>query len=535
LAGAAALAEPVLSAPDGERGAEQPFSALHGLYWLVANLAESRPLLAVVDDVQWADLASLRWLVYLARRLQGISAGLLLAARPVRDGPVQELLDELAALPEVELLQPGELSEKATAELAADLLAVAPDPEFASACHAATGGNPFLLRELLGEIARRGVPPSRDNVAVASRLSSQGVSRAVRSRLRPLGSECAALARAVAVLGDPAELGPAAALAHLDEDAAAEAADRLGAAAILEPGRPLRFVHALVRSSVEAELSARELAAAHECAAALLAESGAPPDRIALHLVATASRANPQTVETLRRAAASANGRGAPDAAAAYLLRALAEPPAPELEPPLLWELGTAELRAGQLEAAVEHLARSLEQTKEAPARALAALELAGGLMFTDRAPDAVEVLSAAIVDLTEGERELTALLVAMRAVAGWASVEARRRLPSRPDVPLAVSAALQTTGERLLFAEQAMEEVFTGTAERARLLALRALGHGELLAATGAHNPPLYLALNTLIFAHALEDAERHCQAGLRDARGRGSEAGFAGFARPG
>jgi hypothetical protein len=157
LAAAAALAEPVLLAPGGGVGAEPPLSALHGLYWLVINLAEGGPLLAVVDDVDWADLASLRWLVYLARRLEGVPVGMLLATRPPEAGPVQRLLDELLAMPDVELLQPRDLSEEATGGLAAELLAAAPDPEFVAACHAATGGNPFLLRELFAE--RRRSPP----------------------------------------------------------------------------------------------------------------------------------------------------------------------------------------------------------------------------------------------------------------------------------------------------------------------------------------------------------------------------------------
>ena len=238
LEGAAGLAEPVLRAPDVEADAEPPFSALHGLYWLVANLAAARPLLVVVDDVQWADLASLRWLVYLARRLEGMPLGLLLATRPAEAGSGQVLLDELVALPEVGVLYPGELSEGAVAGLAAELLAGEPDREFVAACRGATGGNPFLLRELLGELERRGVAPGRENADLASRLSSQGVGRAVRARLRRLGPECTALAHAVALLGDPAEPALAARLAGLDGDAALRAAHRLVDAAILE-ARPV--------------------------------------------------------------------------------------------------------------------------------------------------------------------------------------------------------------------------------------------------------------------------------------------------------
>ena len=68
LSGAAALAQSVFSATaSGATGAPQV--VLHGLYWLVANLAERSPLMLAVDDVQWADAPSLRFLLYLARRL----------------------------------------------------------------------------------------------------------------------------------------------------------------------------------------------------------------------------------------------------------------------------------------------------------------------------------------------------------------------------------------------------------------------------------------------------------------------------------
>ena len=75
LAGAAALAEPVLSETDPETGSEASFSALHGLYWLTVNLAGSQPVLVTVDDAHWADVASLRWLIYLARRLEDCDLG----------------------------------------------------------------------------------------------------------------------------------------------------------------------------------------------------------------------------------------------------------------------------------------------------------------------------------------------------------------------------------------------------------------------------------------------------------------------------
>ena len=71
------------------------YASMHGLYWLVANLAARQPLLLAVDDAHWADAPSLRWLAHLAARVEHLPVALLLA---VRDGPDEpELLGELRA------------------------------------------------------------------------------------------------------------------------------------------------------------------------------------------------------------------------------------------------------------------------------------------------------------------------------------------------------------------------------------------------------------------------------------------------------
>jgi predicted ATPase len=324
LAGAAALAKPVFFAADPVSGAEASFSALHGLYWLAVNLADAQPLLVTVDDAHWADVASLRWLIYLARRLTGVPVALLLATRPAEPGSVQELHDELLVIPEVVVLQPGGLSARAITMLAVQLLAAEPDPSFVTACQRATGGNPFLLLELLREFDRRGIAPSRKNAGLASQLSSQGVGRVVRARLRGLQPACTALARAVAVLGDPAEPAVAAQLAGLEADATSRAADALVEAVIFEPGPRLAFVHPLVRSSVYSELSSRERSRYHERAARVLVGAGEATDRIVVHLLASHPGGNAATVKTLRQAAIHATTRGAPEVAVTYLQRALA-------------------------------------------------------------------------------------------------------------------------------------------------------------------------------------------------------------------
>jgi DNA-binding CsgD family transcriptional regulator/predicted negative regulator of RcsB-dependent stress response len=529
LAGAGALSQRVLIGSTAEDGqAADAYANLHGLYWLTANLAELRPVLLLVDDAQWADAASLRWFVFLLHRLEGMPVALLLAMRSGEAGVVEAPLDEFVADPEVVLIRPAVLSDGAIAQLLALTLGEAPAPEFLTACQRATGGNPFLLRELLRELSAAGVGATAANAPLVAQLSAGGVVRAVGARLRRLPRGCLEIARAVSVLGDGCELTIASALAELDEPDAGRAADALAAASILEPSHPLTFVHPLVRASVYGELGAAERSALHVRAARALNEGRAGVDRIAVHLLASDPGGSEDTVATLRAAAESATGRGANDVAATYLRRALREPPPLELEPQLLQELGSVELHAGELEAAVQHLTAAFEQAIEARERAVIALELASGLMLTDRTPAAVDMLSGAIDGLAGADTELATRLVGLRRMAGWTTIDAHKRVLALPE-PLPVVTTPRTTGERLQLALQAIDELHMGTAEQARSLALRALGEGELLAVAGAHNPAWYLSIGALIWSHAFPEAERHCQAALDDARRRGSEMAFA------
>jgi hypothetical protein len=166
-------------------------------------------------------------------------------------------------------------------------------------------------------------------------------------RLARLPDPASQLARAVAVLGDDAPILDAAELAELDRGAAADGADALAAADVIVPGRPLRFVHPLVRGAVYADLPSAARATAHRQAAALLSGRGAEPERIAVHLLATDPAEDPTVVEALIAAARRALDRAAPETAIAYLRRALAERPAGDVRLDLLRLLVRASFRAG--------------------------------------------------------------------------------------------------------------------------------------------------------------------------------------------
>jgi predicted ATPase len=132
-------------------GADAGFEALHSLYWLVVNLADQAPVLVLVDDCQWADRDSLRFLTYLAQRIEGLPVAMLLVGRPP-DSAVADtgpLWAQVASRPSAVALYPRPLSQAAALALARERLGAQADEEFCRSCHTATGGNPLFLHELL--------------------------------------------------------------------------------------------------------------------------------------------------------------------------------------------------------------------------------------------------------------------------------------------------------------------------------------------------------------------------------------------------
>lgn len=274
LAGAAATAAEPLGL-GGARGRIETYAALHGLYWLAVNLATRDPLLLCVDDVQWADPPSVRFLQHLVTRIEDLP---LLVVAAQRAHPAHPAVDLAADLPPDDVIRLDPLSDTAVAALVTDRLGPA-EPGFLRACHHATGGNPFLVGELVAGLHRRGVAPRDHDIAEVTELGPHSVARAVLRRVQRLSPDAAALARAVAVLGTDVALRHAASLAELEPLAALAAADALAAVDVLRPGEPFDFVHPMVRSAVRDAIPAGARAGLHLHAAGLLRSDRAAPGR----------------------------------------------------------------------------------------------------------------------------------------------------------------------------------------------------------------------------------------------------------------
>ena len=326
LGGAAGRAAAVFDEVADDAPAQQGgFAVLHGLYWLTVNLTAAGPVALVVDDVQWCDSASLRYLAYLVKRLEGLPVLVVLGVRTGEPHADDALLAEIALDPSTIVLRPPPLSAEAAGALVRERLGEGAD-SFVDACHRMTSGNPLLLRQLLRALEDEGITPDVSHVDTVRAVGSRAVSALVTLRLRRLPAEVAAAARAVAVLGDTAELPTVAALAQRPEPEVAAALDALSRREILTDEDRLCFVHPLIREAVYDDLPAGERALHHERAAGLLQRQGAPAEQVAAHLLRSPRRGSPATVEVLRAAARTAIARGAADAAVLMLRRALEEP-----------------------------------------------------------------------------------------------------------------------------------------------------------------------------------------------------------------
>jgi DNA-binding CsgD family transcriptional regulator len=412
LQGAAGIAAGLLGLPGAPPSAVSPpswvdpsFAILHGLYWLCANLAAVRPLCLVVDDAHSADTPSLRYLAFLLTRLEELDAALVVATRPCEAGTASGLLTTVTTDPSADVIRLAPLTRAAVAKLVEARLNEAPDPAVVDTCMRVTRGMPFLVRELVEALGEGGI---------ASGI--QTVGRSVLVRLRRLPEHAGRLARALAVL-EQSDLLHAARLAGVAELEAADAADQLAAAGILEPGRPLMFVHPLVRDGIYAELSSAERAQGHRRAAELLAGQSGASARVAEHLLASEPAGDGWAVERLVEAARAAGKQGAPESQAVFLRRALAEPPPPTDRSALLLDLGMAEASAGLADWR-EHLHEAVDAAPDPAAAAEAALVLAHALSGGQRYAEAVEVLDRAAATLDAPRSELALQLEAAAVVA---------------------------------------------------------------------------------------------------------------------
>jgi len=497
LAGPAGIAGRMLGLPgagpaDDTRGGapDRSFAVLHGLYWLCAGLAAERPVCLIVDDAHWADTPSLRYLAFLLPRLEELRVALVVAARPGEAATAAELLAALAADASAKLMTPTPLTAAGVGRLLSERLGRPPDLGFVDACHHATGGNPFLVHQLGLALREDAVAPSAHAAARVEDLGARWASRWILLRLGRLPQPATRLARALAIL-ERGELAIAAALARIEHGEAVAAADALVAADIIAPGRPLAFVHPIVRAGIYGDIGSAERARGHREAARLLAEAHAPEELAVEHLLASEPAGDGWVVEQLTRAARAAGRSGAPELAASHLRRALAEPPSPALRASLLLELGIAEDNAGEA-GAHRHMDEAMAATQDAEARVATAVVLGHSLARHNRFADALDVLDRAVASPEARDAPSAASAEALAAsIATFTAATARRHAGRIRAARELVETAASPTHEQLALAAQLAVRA-NEPADVAAGLALRAL-EATRGAAPGPTGPPWF------------------------------------------
>ena len=532
LAGAAGNARMLFGLDDPGAERAQPrddaFTLMHALYWLCENLAAETPLALAVDDAHLSDAQSLAWLRFMADRIADLPVVIALTVLVDHPASAAAELEAVRASHRTRVIRPRPISAEGSRAIVAEIFGDVPGDAFLRACHEATGGNPFLLRELALSLATAGVAPVEEATPLVHRAQPREVAQQVALRVARLPESAQALARAAAVFGTEASLRHAATVAELEPSVSSPAADALLEAGLIDNVIPLRFAHPLVRAALYAAIPEGARATAHRRAAELLALEDVPAEHVAAHLIAADRTADPWVVAKLREAGHRALRNGATKSAAAYLSRALDEPPSAEVRPAVLRELGSAEARIGIADG-ISHLHQALEGTRDDGTHAAVARELALALTTSGRTEDALQLLEGEIERMRGRDPEAALLLEA--DLLGYAQFAAaspgllQERLSRSPRPKRAA-----TPGERAMMVHRAVAHSLGGAplAEVADM-AEEALGAGRLLNEQTADAPAFYTAVHILIDAERFELVDAALEQALDDARSRGSVLGFA------
>jgi len=419
------------------RGMDVSAALAEQLLALIAEQCAVRPTILVIDDLQWADQASITLWGRLAKSVRQAPLLLVGMMRPVpkRD----DLLALRRAVADATRLQLTGLAEPAVAELVAALAGGKPDDNLLRLADGA-GGNPLYVMELVAALARSssliitgagtarltsGPAPSSLSAAIADRLGF--VSGPVRDALRAaalLGVDFAVPDLAIVLGRSVADLIPA-----VDE---ARAAGVLTAS-----GNGLGFRHPLIRAALYDEMPGAVRAAWHRDAGRALAEAGAPADRVARQLLwavdGTGGPTEPMDEWILRWLALTAEplvGQ-APRVAAELLRQAVASSPVGSAEHDcLVGKLADALYRVGDAAGAEQVANRALVHAVEPDLLVDLHWTLAQCHMKVGRSAESLAMLNRALASPgISGRNRARLLVLAARTHSNLGEVEKAGRV----------------------------------------------------------------------------------------------------------
>jgi DNA-binding CsgD family transcriptional regulator len=491
---------------------------------LVEELSARGPVALTVEDLQWADPSTLLVLHRLGRRIDRLPVLLVGTARPVpRSVELEACLEGLRANGATELML-GPLDQAAVAQLVEELVGAAPGPGLLRQV-AGAGGNPLWVTELVAALLRDGSITRTDGTA---ELTAVGIPPSlpltILHRLSFLASTTLEVLRVASVLGTAFAVTDLSRVLGRPTAGLLDAVDEAMAGHILDRrGVELAFRHDLIREALYHELPAAVRRGLHLDAAHALARAGAPPERVAEHLVRGASPGDTQAVAWLQQAARRAAPR-APAVAVDLLERALELSPAADpRRDALLAEQAVSLMWSGRLGDAEAICGDVLGRAHDPAVDGTLRLCLVQALLGRGRLEKALREADAATASPTLSGVE-RARFEAFAAMARTSSGQ----LTAAAQTAARAQAAAEQAGDDLAgaisLASQALVANLRADFAGALALAEEAVRRGDRSEGLGAHRFPLNLFLGGCL--HEL-DRVGEGQAALQHGRRLAEELG--------
>jgi DNA-binding CsgD family transcriptional regulator len=280
-----------------DRGADVPALLAEQLIALTIDETSAGPVVLVIDDLHWADPASVKLWGRLARTARQVPLLLIGIARPAQR---EDLLALRRAVEDAHRVQLGSLPQSAVAELVGTLVRGRPDARLLSLA-AGAAGNPLYVTEMLAALARSGAISVAPNgtAQLAAGAVPDSLPGAIADRLGFVSAPTREVLRAAALLGVEFAITDLTAVLGRTVAALVPALDEARATGVLtDSGSGLAFRHPLIREALYSEMPASVRAAWHRDAGHALATAGAAPDRVARQLLRALGGPGPDAHET---------------------------------------------------------------------------------------------------------------------------------------------------------------------------------------------------------------------------------------------
>jgi DNA-binding CsgD family transcriptional regulator len=396
--------------------------------------ADAQPVLLVLEDLQWADAATLDVVGVLVRRL---------AERPVlvlvsyRDDELHDRSDLRATLADLKRhrlaheIRLARLGPEQVEQMIRAILGVRGEisADFVRAIHERTDGNPFFVEELLRTLLEAGEVFRSDGIwdrkAIAELAVPATIQETILRRVATLDSNAHSVLRIGAVLGHRFALEPVQHLSGLGEDDLLAALRSLVHHQLLveDPvSGELRFRHALTRDTVYGELLVAERRGLHRRVAEVLdeIEGASAAAELVVHYEAAGDEVRAR--ELAQRAARRATSLGAVGDARAHYATALRLSTRVEDQRQVLHDLGRLSFAAGHLPASIAELRAAADAARvegDRRGEASALIDLATSLLMNGDRGGSLEV-RLEVLTLLEAEGDSEELAGAYRTLGGY-------------------------------------------------------------------------------------------------------------------